>query len=478
MPSRQNLFKWVALFLVAVLAAYLTFYKLGSSFLENWDEAWVGEAVREMIRRGEPVVLYWNKTVWLDKPPLYFWLSSISSQLLGLSEFSLRLTSALAGLILIIWVWQYTYREYHLLPALLAFSSLALNNIFIWRARSGNLDLLASLLIFATYFVILSKHKQKYLLLGFLLALIYLTKASLVFFPLGVLFLHEFLFNRPNIKRNLKEYLKLFLLLLIIPGIWLFLGWQKVGSDFPNYYLFWSDQGAANLSLSNFKTDYLWYAYYSLQRRFFWVLILGAIFLLRKMTQPKLFLLLLYGFLLLVELSFAEKRNNWYLVPLMPFWAIIIAEGASGFLNLFKNRALYLAAALSVVILSGYVSYKTYLINIRSIINSEGPAAQAQLGVILNKITQPEEIIVRVDHLYPATIYYSDRRVLSSPENAETRDYFISRKDLLAKIRTGKIKWLTGKKDDLNYFVKTLGNVEWLLIAQERDEQVLSFKAE
>lgn len=472
---KPNIILGFLLFWLIFFAGYICLYKLGSFPFENWDEAWVADAVRNMIRKNEYVVLQWNQEVWLDKPPMYFWLSTIFSNILGFSEFSLRLTSALAGLILIVWVLLYCYKSYGFIPSLLAFSSLALNNIFIWRARSGNLDVFASLLIFVTYFVVISKNRYKYPILGFLFAAIYLTKTSLVLFPLSVFFLHELLFSARDIKKNLKEYMKLFFIFLLFPGIWLLAGWSKLGLSFVNYYLFYSGQGVTRLALSNFKLDYIWYTYYSLQRRFFWVLVMGVLFSLRKITKPKYLTLIFYSLILLVGLSFTEKKNNWYLIPLMPFWSILIAYGTYMFINIFSLKFFKSMIILIVIVLSGYVSYRTYTINIKSVIDSQTTLSQAKISMILNKITQEDDIVVRLDHLYPTTIVYSDRRVLASPENSETRAYFISREDLLRKIYDGEIKWIVGRKSDLEYYSKKNFLTSQVMVT-EGDEEIIKIK--
>ncbi|MGI5826781.1 MAG: ArnT family glycosyltransferase [Patescibacteria group bacterium] len=181
----------IILALLLALAAYIVFYKLGSFPLENWDEAWYGDIIRNMLRQKDLIVLHWNRMPLIDKPPFFMWIGAALSSIIGLSEFSIRLPSALSALAAIAIVTIYSYRQYGFVPSLLAFSAIAFNNVFIWRARTGNIDALVSLQIFLTYFLILSKNKFRYLLLGILFAMIYLTKASLVFFPLVIFALYE-----------------------------------------------------------------------------------------------------------------------------------------------------------------------------------------------------------------------------------------------------------------------------------------------
>lgn len=458
----------ILLFACFLLILYISFIDLGKAPLDNWDEAWYAEVTKQMLRTKEFFVLSWNHTVFLDKPPMYMWLSVVSSALFGLSEFSVRLPSAISGVLIVSLVTWFAYKKYGILPSLLAFSTLAFNNIFIWRVRSGNLDIFLTLLILVSFFLLISKNKYKYPLLGIVFACIYLTKASVVLFPLVIFIAYELLYERENIKKNSLEYIKLFSIFLGLCCLWLYYGYLKIGTQFPLYYLFHSDQSAAGIS--NFNPNYIQYAYYSLQRRFFWLLPIGAFFLVKNIREKTSFLLLLFGGLLLLQLSFSAKDNNWYLIPSMPFWSLIIAFATYKILKITHYNKIVI---LIISILSLYVSYKTFNENILPILNTSSAYAQAQSGRELNKITKKDEIVIRLDHLYPSTVYYSDRKVLSSPRDANTEKYFISRADLFRKIDKKDIVWIVGEKKEVDEFIKQLGETKYQLIPVMDEELIL-----
>lgn len=464
-------FSAVFLLLLSLFATYIVFVNLGKPAFDNWDEAWSATATREMLRTKELIVLSWNKTMWLDKPPMYIWLSSLSSAIFGLSELSVRLPSAISGLVIIMSVLFYSYKKFGLIASVFAFSTIAFNNIFIWRLRSGNIDAFAALLIFISYFLITGSNKYRYPLLGIIFACLYLTKLSLVLFPLVIFLIYEILFKREEIKKNIFNYSKLFLIFLSISGAWLLLGYLKVGGNFLKYYLFYADQGL----FSNIKInlDYLSYTYYSLQRRFFWLLVLGSAFILRKGIKSKNFILFLFAFVFPVILSFSDKNNNWYLIPAMPFWAIIIAYGTQEFLKLFKNKTAYFLATGALMLAGFYVSYKTFTTNIYPILNTTSAEKQAQSGKLLNKLSQKNEIIVRLDHLYPTTVYYTDRKVIASPPESDTKTYWISRIDLKKAIRLKKIIWITGTTKDVEEFIKNNESTRFEKITVNNEEEIL-----
>jgi 4-amino-4-deoxy-L-arabinose transferase-like glycosyltransferase len=459
----------VVLIIVVCFILYLSFYQLGKAPLENWDEAWYGEATKEMLRTKDFIVLHWNHNVWLDKPPLYIWLSTLFSSMFGLSEFSLRLTSAISGAIIMLLVVVYSYRNYGVIPSALAFSAIAFNNLFLWRTRSGNIDVFVALLIFVSYFLTLSKQKYKYPLLGIVFASIYLTKASLVLFPVIIFLVYEFLYNRKKILHIYKEYIKLFLLFFSLAGIWLLLGYFKVGHEFLTYYLFNSDQGVADLM--KFNPDYISYAYYSLQRRFFWVFLLGTIFAIISIKKPQNFLLLCYSWLLLLQLSFTERSNNWYLIPSIPFWALLIAYGTERFLVLVRKNIIVIVV---ILLLSSYVSYKTFVGNIMPLLDHPATSGQTESSNMIKQLTKSDEVIVRLDYLYPATIYYADRKVLASPDGlVSTNSFWITRNDLIQAVSQKKIKWLVGPDAAVQAFQKQASMVKFTVIKVNSEDTIL-----
>lgn len=460
------------LFVLALcVISYIALYQLGKAPMENWDEAWYADATRNMLQTKEFFVLYWNESLWLDKPPMYIWFSALISSVIGLSEFSLRLTSALSGIIVVMLTAWFAYRNYGLVPAFLAFVTLAFNNVFIWRMRSGNLDLLATVLIFLVFLVQVSKWKYKYPVLGLLFACIYLTKASLVILPLAIFVLHELLFERKAIGKQYKEYLKLGLIGISLPAIWLVFGSLQIGSTFASYYLFRSDQGVASISLYKFNVDYIMYTYYALQRRFAFVMIIGILFAIRYIKDPKVFLMLLYGCALIVQLSFTERSNNWYLLPAMPFWSLLIAYGTYHMLKLFKNN---IVIASLLVVITTVLAYRTYTINILPILDSAANISQMESSKTLRDLSKEGETVVRLDHLYPTTVYYSERRVISSPEgSSDTRGYWIARTELEKRLQRKTLKWIVGTHNDIESFQASVSEVKFKLRKINNEESIL-----
>lgn len=83
------------LFMV-ISIAYLVNFHVNDIWTPN--ESFYAEAVREMFESGNFLDINYNYEARYNKPPLTYWMMAISSGILGLSEFSLRLPIVLLGL--------------------------------------------------------------------------------------------------------------------------------------------------------------------------------------------------------------------------------------------------------------------------------------------------------------------------------------------------------------------------------------------
>ncbi len=95
--------------LVLVLLGLLIYVPfLGGRGLWFPDEPDLGEAIREMMQRGDWIVPTLGGEAWPDYPPMIYWLGRIFSGLLGgLSEFAIRLPSALCAIGLAWSTWRF-----------------------------------------------------------------------------------------------------------------------------------------------------------------------------------------------------------------------------------------------------------------------------------------------------------------------------------------------------------------------------------
>lgn len=104
----QALFAALVLILLARLATLDAYPLYGTT------EPRYAELARKMLVTGDWVTLWVTDGVPLwGKPPLLFWLSTISATLLGMTEFALRLPQFLFTLLLLAMFWFWPYRQGH-----------------------------------------------------------------------------------------------------------------------------------------------------------------------------------------------------------------------------------------------------------------------------------------------------------------------------------------------------------------------------
>ncbi|MBI3784116.1 MAG: glycosyltransferase family 39 protein [Deltaproteobacteria bacterium] len=92
----------VALAVLFVLAAWQFFYRLGDvPLLDDPSEGQYSEVAREMSESGDWLTPRLNYVPFLNKPPLSYWAIAATYELLGVSELSARIPSAVAGLLIV-----------------------------------------------------------------------------------------------------------------------------------------------------------------------------------------------------------------------------------------------------------------------------------------------------------------------------------------------------------------------------------------
>lgn len=93
-----------ASFLLSIAAFAAYFYGLGRAPLIGPDEPRYAQVAREMLMRGDFVTPTLAGHTWFEKPALLYWMMMASSSACGVSEWSARIPSAVAGLVIILLV--------------------------------------------------------------------------------------------------------------------------------------------------------------------------------------------------------------------------------------------------------------------------------------------------------------------------------------------------------------------------------------
>ena len=133
--------KWVQLLLLLGFCLILFFLNLGRWDLWNPDEPRYAQVAREMVQRGDWILMHFNGKTYADKPPLFFWLIGLSSYLCGgFTSFSVRFPAALFGTLTVILTFILGRSLYGSRTGFLSGMVLATSLEFIYLSTRANID--------------------------------------------------------------------------------------------------------------------------------------------------------------------------------------------------------------------------------------------------------------------------------------------------------------------------------------------------
>ncbi len=97
---------WKEAVVLAVVCGSFLFLGIGSTSFLDPDEGMYGAIAREMAEGGDWITPHFNGVRYLYKPPLYFWLISLTTFVFGPSEWAVRIWSSLPALGVALLIWR------------------------------------------------------------------------------------------------------------------------------------------------------------------------------------------------------------------------------------------------------------------------------------------------------------------------------------------------------------------------------------
>lgn len=150
-----NWWQRLALGGVMMVALFMDFYQLG---LNGFGNSFYAAGVRSMLDSWHNFFFVSYDPggfVTLDKPPLGFWLQTLSSKLFGFTPFSVYLPQALAGVLSVLVLYWLVKRHFGVVAGLVASLALALSPISVVTNRNNTIDsVLALVLLLGAWAVI------------------------------------------------------------------------------------------------------------------------------------------------------------------------------------------------------------------------------------------------------------------------------------------------------------------------------------
>ena len=373
-----------------------------------YDEAIYAQVAKETVQGNHWITLYWNGQPWFHKPPLYFWSTAILFKIFGPSEFWARALSAFAGVCCVALSYLIARHLYGRTSAILSVLILITSSLFVVNARRGMTDvLMTAFMLLAVYAYLLSARKSRYwMIVGVACGLAVLTKGAAGLLALPIIGLALLIDQRRKELRDKQFWIAVGAFVsLAIP-------WHLVlialhGSEFVNTYFFRHiiERSASDLHLYEHGPSY----YVTVLWQFFWPwVLLTPLTFIAALRQSRSMVVLIQAFLPLVLLTLALTKFNWYIVPIIPALAILIAFGVVQLIERTGPIVKVLGWMLiPVFVLAGAIATVGYSKPNKQIeaVTLLMPIAAKDVGAIS---TSPESLEMTV-------LYYSDRKLCADP---------------------------------------------------------------
>lgn len=389
MDSQNNYGNNIKIFLYAlgILLFFSFFYHLGLYPILDVNEGLYAEISREMLIGKNYIVPILNQALYLEKPPLLYWLTIVSYKIFGINAMSARLIPALSATIISVMLVFLGYISRRLMAGIIAGLIFASSFFIAVMSRVVIFDMLlamtisTSLIMFFAWYQhhnnyehnqeyydknnVKSNHKiaLKYLLTSYIfLGLVFLTKGMIgLCISCGSVML--FLILR---KSKLRQYLRLFnpyactaFLFVVVPWI------IAITYQVPNFlqHFFINEQLLRFLN-ERIPHDYHegnWWFYFPriIAYLFPWSLLIPNLLcnIRNKIQQHDMLHTFLWSWILfpLLIFSLSGEKGDCYMIVSMPALAMLIAEQIETWINnkkhQFLNLLFYLVLSILIVVL-------------------------------------------------------------------------------------------------------------------------------
>ena len=151
-----------ALGAIALLSIFLNFFQLGQNGYGNLYYAAGIKSMGDSWHNFFFVSFDPGGFVTIDKPPLGFWLQTLSTKIFGFTAFSLFLPQALCGVLAVLLLYTLVRRHFGVVAGLIAALALALSPVSVVTDRNNTIDgTLALVLLLAAWAIIRAAESGK-----------------------------------------------------------------------------------------------------------------------------------------------------------------------------------------------------------------------------------------------------------------------------------------------------------------------------
>lgn len=333
--------------LIAVFSGLLFFVNLGSGPLWAADEQTYSQWGYYMAKTGDYLNpwAFGAPSLWIGKPPLYFWLMAVSYQVFGVSNFSTRFWSAIFGVLSCVVMFYLGKKLFNRVVGFL--SVIVLSTFFSFYAFATHAMLDVPLIFFmltSIFLFLLSEGSEKgkafIILSGLAFGLALMTKqTNALLIPLILGFF--VVLSRRSIRSLFSRRFAIFLGVgAFVVSPWLVYMVLQYGQSFLHVFLVYNNVARAVVPLEGHVGDVFFYFNFLVTRENpVWVALLPFAFAFSAFhaagKRSKADMLLVVWIVLVLGLfTVAQTKLFWYILPAFPAFALVTA---SFLFSLFKR---------------------------------------------------------------------------------------------------------------------------------------------
>jgi 4-amino-4-deoxy-L-arabinose transferase-like glycosyltransferase len=225
----DTIFRRILVYLgIVVLALLFLLPFLGSVNLFDSDEINYAESAREMIVTGDYLTVQIDFEPFPEKPPLFFWLQTVSMKIFGINEFAARFPNVICGILSLMMLYSFGRKLYGHRFGLLWILSYAAAILPFFFFKSGIIDPWFNLFIFigiGRFIFYFDPDRKRGQIKNLIVSAVFLGLAVMTKGPVAILiFLFCFLsflgLKRFRISITIFHVLLFFMILAVVGGSW------------------------------------------------------------------------------------------------------------------------------------------------------------------------------------------------------------------------------------------------------------------
>jgi 4-amino-4-deoxy-L-arabinose transferase-like glycosyltransferase len=470
--------------LLLLITAFALLWKLGAASLAAWDEAIYAQVSKEIVLGGDWLTLHWQYRPWFEKPPLFMWITALFYRLFGVSEFWARVPSALSGITLVgitYLIGKLTYGKWVGLMAALILSTCY---HFLSFSRFGTMDVMLTLFTYLAIYAYLrldNENPKWWYLVWASCALALMVKGAGGIIAPAVIVLSLALDKRLSDAIRSSHFWQGVLLAFLIIAPWHILMYVWYGRDFIGEYIGYHVIARSTRTLEGHASGYFYYVGKLVDGFFPWCLLVpfAVISIIRRnhKTQTGSWVLLLLSALVFGLYTIIPTRRPWYIIPLYPALAILIAVFIGRLYHTHQSRPIYrrlvTAACALVIIIGGLYSFISLYFNHKP----QEPIAKLS-SFAQSKSPDDKDSLVLLYGVEPISaqipLFYSDRPIrqayVSSKPATEDAVRYVSYENL-ADVMQGSARRIILRKEEIqglssDYDIRVLSEDDSLAYAE------------